>query len=71
MNRTMLLPLALGLAFVIAGCSTPPNEVTQVKEGVLRAPTYVQADDYCKARQLSPKWLGPAQAQQGILFQCN
>jgi starvation-inducible outer membrane lipoprotein len=41
MNWRTLLPLAFAL--VIAGCSTAPNEITQVREGVLRAVTYVQA----------------------------
>lgn len=67
MNWYTLLPLAL----VITGCSTPPNEVMQFREGVLRAPTYVQASDYCQAKNMSPRWLGNAPAQTGILFQCN
>lgn len=66
MNWRTLLPLAL----VFTGCSTPPNEVTQVREGVLRAMTYVQGADYCDARSQTPRWLGKAQAEQGVLFQC-
>ncbi|MFM9921519.1 hypothetical protein VLK31_00855 [Variovorax sp. H27-G14] len=45
--------------------------MTQVREGVLRAVTYVQAADYCDARSKTPRWLGKAQAEQGVLFQCN
>ena len=67
MNWRTLLPLAL---LVLAGCSTPPNEVMQVREGVLRATTYVQASDYCDARDKTPRWLGRAPAEQGVLFQC-
>lgn len=67
MNWRTLLPLAL----VLAGCSTPPNEVTQVRPGVLRAVTYVQASNYCDAKGQSPRWLGKAPAEQGVLFECN
>ncbi|MGJ7529788.1 hypothetical protein ACSFB7_29020 [Variovorax sp. GB1P17] len=69
MNWHALLPLAL--VITITGCSTAPNEVMQVREGVLRAVTYVQAADYCDARSQTPRWLGKAPAEQGILFQCH
>jgi starvation-inducible outer membrane lipoprotein len=68
MNWRTLFPLAFAL--VITGCSTAPNEITQVREGVLRAVTYVQASDYCDAKSLTPRWLGKAPAEQGVLFQC-
>jgi hypothetical protein len=67
MNWRTLLPLAL----VITGCSTPPNEVMQFRKGVLRAPTYTQASNYCDAKGMEPKWLGKAPAESGVLFQCN
>jgi len=62
-----LLPLAL----VVAGCSTPPNEVIQFREGVLRAPTYTQATAHCQGKGARPLWLGNAPAQSGILFRCE
>jgi hypothetical protein len=65
--RILLLPLALLAA---AGCAAP-NEVVPLGDGVLRAMTYVQATDYCSARNASPRWLGKAQAEQGVRFQCT
>lgn len=66
MNWRTLLPLAL----VVTGCSAP-NEVVPFREGVLRAPTYTQASNYCDAKGLTPKWIGRAPAESGVLFQCN
>jgi hypothetical protein len=43
----------------------------QVRPGVLRAMTYVQASDYCDVKGQSPRWLGKAPAEQGVLFECN
>ena len=63
--RTTLLSLAL----VITGCSAP-NEIVPFREGVLRAPTYTLASDYCSAKSLTPKWIGRAPAESGVLFQC-
>lgn len=67
MNRHLLFPLAL---LVVTGCSSPPNQVVPFRDGVLRALTYVQATDYCSARKATPKWLGRAPAESGVLFQC-
>ncbi|BEP50124.1 hypothetical protein LJR260_003804 [Variovorax paradoxus] len=66
MNWRTLLPLAL----LVTGCSTLPNEVVPVREGVLRAPTYTQAADHCSAKGQTPRWLGKAPAEAGVLFQC-
>lgn len=68
MNRHILFPLAL---LVVTGCSAPPNQVVPLRDGVLRAATYVQATDYCSARNATPKWLGRAPAESGVLFQCT
>ena len=65
--RILLLPLALLAA---AGCAAP-NEVVPLGGGALRAMSYVQADDYCRARNATPKWLGKAQAEQGVRFECT
>ncbi|MDZ4361259.1 MAG: hypothetical protein U1B84_33440 [Variovorax sp.] len=65
--RITLFPLAL----VIAGCSTPPNQIVPFRDGVLRAMTYTQAADYCSAKSQEPKWLGKAPAESGVLFQCQ
>ncbi len=43
----------------------------QFREGVLRAPTYTQASNYCDAKGMEPKWRGKAPAESGVLFQCN
>jgi hypothetical protein len=67
MNRHLLFPLVL---FVATGCSAPPNQVVPFRDGVLRALTYVQATDYCSERKATPKWLGRAPAESGVLFQC-
>ncbi|SFP59808.1 hypothetical protein [Variovorax sp. 770b2] len=66
--RTTLLPLAL-ITTVITGCSAP-NEIVPFREGVLRAPSYTLAADYCSAKDLTPKWIGRAPAESGVLFQC-
>lgn len=67
--RASLLPLSF-FVLAIAGCSTPPNEVIELRDGVLRATTYTQGQYYCDQRRLTPRWLGNAPAQTGILFQC-
>jgi len=63
--------LALGAALAVAGCSTPPNEVMQFREGVLRATTYTLTQSYCDQRSQSPRWLGKAPAESGVLFRCE
>jgi len=67
MNWRTLLPLAL----LVTGCSVPPNEVVPFRDGVLRAVTYTQAADHCSAKGQTPRWLGKAPAESGVLFQCN
>lgn len=69
--RTLLLPLASLATAALAGCAVPPNQVVPQRDGVLRATTYVQADDYCRERNASPKWLGRAPAESGVLFRCT
>lgn len=66
MNLRTLLPLVLALA----GCSTP-NQVVRVREGVLRAPTSVDASKYCQAQGSTTRMLGKAPAEAGVLFRCE
>ena len=66
MNWRTLLPLAL----LATGCSSPPNEVVPFRDGVLRAPSYTHAADHCSAKGATPRWLGRAPAESGVLFQC-
>jgi hypothetical protein len=67
MNWRTVLPLAL----LATGCSSPPNEVVPFRNGALRAPTYTQAPHYSSATGATPRWLGRAPAESGVLFQCN
>jgi len=67
MNRFVFLPLALA----VAGCGTPPNEVIRLRDGVMRATTYVQASDYCQKSGSSARMLGKAPAESGVLFRCD
>ena len=47
-----------------------PEPVGARIEGVLRAPSYTLAADYCSAKDLTPRWIGKAPAESGVLFQC-
>jgi len=68
---SLLALLSILCALAIAGCSTPPNEVMQFREGVLRATTYTQAQLYCDNKNQTPRWLGKAPAESGVLFRCD
>jgi hypothetical protein len=59
------------LALASAGCSTPSNEVVKFADGRLRAPTYVEAGDYCKAQGTTARMLGRAPGETGVMFRCN
>ncbi|MBU1361333.1 MAG: hypothetical protein KKC79_20550 [Gammaproteobacteria bacterium] len=61
----------LPLAWLVAGCGTPANEVIPLGDGVLRAPTYARAAAYCDSKDLTARWLGKAQAEAGVKFQCR
>jgi len=67
MNWTFSLPMAL----VVAGCGTPPNEVVQQRDGLLRAPTHQQASAHCAKTGTEMISKGRAQAEQGVLFRCE
>ncbi|MBT2322279.1 hypothetical protein J7E62_07970 [Variovorax paradoxus] len=67
MNRFTLLPLAL----VIAGCSTPSPEVVPLRDGVLRAPSYVDASNHCRRQGATARMLGKAPGETGINFRCE
>ncbi|MCR8526563.1 hypothetical protein WB334_26430, partial [Escherichia coli] len=65
--RQACLPLFAVLA--LAGCGVVPNEVVPLRDGVLRAPSYRQASDYCDARGKSTNNLG-RENSDNILFRC-
>lgn len=68
MNRlALLLPLVLA----IAACGTPPNEVVALRDGLYRAPTYVQAQAYCSQKNQSMRQRGNAPAETGVNFSCE
>jgi len=67
MNLRTLLPLA----FAITGCSTPSHDVIRLRDGVLRAPTYVDASNYCRSQDSTARMVGKAPGDTGILFRCD
>jgi hypothetical protein len=67
MKWLTLLPPLLALA----ACGTVPNEVVPLADGLLRAPTYIQASHYCEQKGLGAQPQGPAPAQTGITFRCK
>ena len=67
MNRLASLLIAL----LIAGCGVPPNRVVPMRDGTLRAVTYVEADEHCRKKGLTARMLGKGAAEQGVLFRCE
>jgi starvation-inducible outer membrane lipoprotein len=61
----------LSCAFVLSACNTPPNEVVQAREGVFRAPTYLQGQAYCQKKGSTMHALGNGPAQTGVEFSCE
>lgn len=62
---------SLPFSLIIAGCGVPPNQVVPMRDGVLRATTYVQAADHCREKGTTAKMLGKAPAETGVLFRCE
>ena len=62
---------SLPFALAIAGCGVPPNQVVPMRDGVLRAITYVAASQHCEEKGLRARMLGRAPAEQGVLFRCE
>jgi hypothetical protein len=81
MTRSALLPssssvvLAFGAALAsvlaLAGCGTPPNEVVPQRDGSFRAPTYIQAADFCSKKGQALHQIGNGPAQTGVQFRCG
>jgi len=67
MNWLAPLPIAL----LVTGCGVPPNQVVPMRDGTLRAATYLQADAHCRDRGVTARMLGKAPAEQGVLFRCE
>ncbi|KWT97539.1 MULTISPECIES: hypothetical protein [unclassified Variovorax] len=64
-----LAPLLVAL--LVTGCGVPPNQVVPMRDGTLRAATYLQAGNHCQEKGLNARMLGKAQAEQGVLFRCE
>ncbi|OUM02590.1 hypothetical protein [Variovorax sp. JS1663] len=62
---------SLPLALAIAGCGVPPNQVVPMRDGTLRATTYVEATDHCAEKGTTARMLGKAPAEKGVLFRCE
>ncbi len=69
-SRRACLPLLTVATVALAGCGVVPNEVVKLRDGVMRAPTYRQASDYCESRGLPSKMLG-RENSDSILFRCE
>ena len=67
MNRIALIAFASALT----ACGTLPNEVVPMRDGTLRAATYVSAATYCQQRGSTARVLGKAPAETGVLFLCE
>ncbi|HEY2256647.1 MAG TPA: hypothetical protein VGI11_13500 [Variovorax sp.] len=61
----------LPCAFALAACGTPPNEVVPARNGVLRAPTYLQGAAYCQQKGTTMNAIGAGPAQTGVEFRCE
>jgi hypothetical protein len=61
----------LSCAFALSACNTPPNEVVQAREGVYRAPTYLQGQAYCQTKGSTMRPIGNGPAQTGVEFSCQ
>ena len=59
---------SLPFAVVLAGCGVPPNQVVPMRDGTLRATTYVQAANHCQEKGSTARMLGKAPAEAGVLF---
>ena len=64
-----LAPLLVAL--LVTGCGVPPNQVVPMRDGALRATTYMQAGEHCREKGLNARMLGKAPAEQGVLFRCE
>ena len=64
-----LAPLLIAL--LLTGCGVPPNQVVPMRDGSLRATTYMQAGGHCQEKGLTARMLGKAPAEQGVLFRCE
>ena len=62
---------SLPFALTIAGCGVPPNEVVPMRDGTLRAITYVEAANHCQGKGQTARMLGKAPAEKGVLFRCE
>ncbi|GAA4351012.1 hypothetical protein GCM10023165_38840 [Variovorax defluvii] len=62
---------SLPLVLAIAGCGVPPNQVVPMRDGTLRATTYVEASDHCTQKGATARMLGGAPAEKGVLFRCE
>ena len=64
-----LAPLLIAL--LLTGCGVPPNQVVPMRDGSLRATTYMQAGGHCQEKGMTARMLGKAPAEQGVLFRCE
>lgn len=64
-----LAPLLIAL--LLTGCGVPPNQVVPMRDGTLRATTYMQAGGHCQEKGMTARMLGKAPAEQGVLFRCE
>ena len=64
-----LAPLLVAL--LLTGCGVPPNQVVPMRDGTLRATTYMQAGGHCQEKGMTARMLGKAPAEQGVLFRCE
>ncbi|VTU37119.1 hypothetical protein [Variovorax sp. RA8] len=64
-----LAPLLIAL--LVTGCGVPPNQVVPMRDGTLRAATYLQADAHCRDKGATARMLGKAPAEAGVLFRCE
>jgi hypothetical protein len=70
-NTRMNWLAPLSLVLLVAGCGVTPNEVVPMRDGTLRATTYVQASEHCREKGTTARMLGKAPAEQGVLFRCE
>ncbi|WP_077001356.1 hypothetical protein [Variovorax sp. KK3] len=62
---------SLPIALIVAGCGVPPNQVVPMRDGTLKAITYVAASNHCEEKGLTARMMGKAPAEQGVLFRCE
>jgi len=63
--------VTLSALLLLGACGVPNNEVIPFKDGILRATTPNEANDYCAARRLDVHIVGRAPAESGVLFRCS